>query len=173
MSTRRRGLLAVGWSPDAGLPAHRIEADGGPAWPIRFAAERCGGGVRENGTWGRSGHPGPISSAKRTDFGIQQTASVNTFLKGRVPAKTRPSSHHAGDVSLGFAIVVLPKYLGGRAATLGVIQIDMNRHSASYPAAAGSCPVRRRLTHQRGPHYLMIALHLQYRRSQFVNIYQH
>ena len=63
-STTRRGLPAVDRSPGAGLRARRIEADGGPGWPIRLAAERRGGGVRENGTWGRSGHPGPISYAK-------------------------------------------------------------------------------------------------------------
>ena len=38
--------------------------DGGPVWPIRLVSGRCGGGVHENGTWGRSGQPGPISFAK-------------------------------------------------------------------------------------------------------------
>ncbi len=62
-STTRRGPLAAARGPDAGLSGLPTGADGGPVWPIREAAGRCGGGVHENGTWGRSGHPGPLSYA--------------------------------------------------------------------------------------------------------------
>ena len=80
-STMRRGLLPVDRGLDAGLPGLRTGGDGGPVWPIRLAAGRCGGGVHENGTWGRSGHPGPLSYANGLISGVCRTNPVNTFRK--------------------------------------------------------------------------------------------
>ena len=68
-STTQRGLMAADRGLDAGLPGLLIAVDGGPVWPIRLAADRRGRRVHENGTWGKSGHPGPFSYANRLTSG--------------------------------------------------------------------------------------------------------
>ena len=89
---RRGSGGSVAQGLEAGLPGlplgagpRRGGARSGPGWPIGLAADRCQGGVQENGTsWA-------IQLCEHADFGMRRATSVNTSAKGRIPARKRPS----------------------------------------------------------------------------------
>ncbi len=141
-SPARRGPLAADRGPDAGLSELRTGAAGGPVWPIRLAAGRCGGGVHENGAWGRSGHPGPLSYARRMISRCAGQLSVNTFLKGRAPAKRRPSMHNGatlrGQLHRGEQLVsgVLPRSRGSLSYRVGKVEHGRRRADSASSTSA-------------------------------------